>query len=654
MRRLLCISLFIIHLREFGCQNENFSKLGAVSKEVENKDVVSVAEFIGHTEDINDGSDSFVTSTELLEPITEPAVTTDMHQPQTLEPLELTTKQNKNATLLVLNVPAVNADDPHPLPDEVLNADPFSLDGATNTERAVDIPAENPVVPVVHTDSRSFSLVAEPDDDVLSSTVPIEEVVTTSATPKVPIISPALERRVLKEKEEATVPIVSSTTNIHPKTESTEDFFLSKEFHSIDAPIEPSEVAENPVTESGDIKDATSSSQSSLSGGGTTQSSEEKAFESFTNATGIIAERQDKEQSAITETSTTTIVSTNAAGTTVLDEEEPPFDQEKLSGLFEQDGSFIPDHLINQPSSQPMFPRVELPEESTEIIDDQQQRKMSVTSDLPTFPKSSDGHDESTTMTNAETVSTKHKLQQIKIQSTSSKSFVSVMSHVERTLNPNVEDPSIPVESGVGLRPNQHEASISATTFSSEPENKPSLESESWPTHATTAEVIIGVVRTETESATKSAAKAMPELSTQPILKTELRQKLEIQPKPWPEPQLELTPEPEWIPQPTALPHPELGQKSHAVPEVATLKPDPRLQQQSELKLQPPTATVSNASEPELEPHKQPEPKLQPNVGFEPTAARPEPEPQLQPAPKPQPQPEPELQPQPEPEIQPT
>ncbi|VDK84066.1 unnamed protein product [Cylicostephanus goldi] len=52
-----------------------------------------------------------------------------------------------------------------------------------------------------------------------------------------------------------------------------------------------------------------------------------------------------------------------------------PFDQDKLSAVFEQDGSFIPDHLSNPPASEPVFPRVELPEESAELIGGDQRAK---------------------------------------------------------------------------------------------------------------------------------------------------------------------------------------------------------------------------------------------------------------------------------------
>ncbi|RCN34211.1 hypothetical protein ANCCAN_19954 [Ancylostoma caninum] len=80
---------------------------------------------------------------------------------------------------------------------------------------------------------------------------------------------------------------------------------------------------------------------------------------------------------ASTSTEASTSTSTTQTTTTItIDEDAAPFDQEKLSGLFEQDGSFIPEHLTNESSFEPVFPRVELPEESTEIISGQRPKQV--------------------------------------------------------------------------------------------------------------------------------------------------------------------------------------------------------------------------------------------------------------------------------------
>ncbi|KAE9418467.1 hypothetical protein Angca_001810 [Angiostrongylus cantonensis] len=613
--RLLCIliPLLIIHLAEVGCQNEKLSKIfDLVPKEVLNEDAINSAEFVGNTHEVNEGSDSFVTSTELLEPITtESTVTTDRHQTQTLEPLELTTAQDNNATVQVPNVPAVNADDTHPLPPEVLVADPFSFDEAANVEHNVDVSPVAPVVPVVHKNNTSFSTVTESDDNFFPSTMVREEVTTTAATVNVPVFPSALERRVLKEKEEATVPIISSATNAQFEAETIENFPSSTESHLTDASIEPIEVAVNPMAESDDFKDATLNSDVSLSSDSTTDLSEAKTPDVFAHASKTTEEEEGEEHSAFTERNPVTISSTATTETTVLDEDEPPFDQEKLSGLFEQDGSFIPDHLINQPPSAPMFPRVELPEESTEIINDQQQKKMSTTTGLPMISVSSDDHENSAAMTNFETVSTKHKLQQIIIHTSSPKDFVNEVFQTAGTLSPTFEQPRFPVESSAASTLSQGDVFPSAAASTSpELESEHSIEFNTWPTLIPTSEVTFAVTKPELDLATPDP-EAIVESSRQPTLESEVRHRPETQPQPI----LKLSQESE----PTARPNFKLEFQPQPSLEPAAPKMEPEPQPQAE-----PQAVGDPSPMPELKP--EPEPTL-PDSASQPKS---EPQPKLE------------------------
>ncbi|VDM56988.1 unnamed protein product [Angiostrongylus costaricensis] len=582
-----------------------------VPKEVLNEDAISAAELVGNTDEVNEGSDSFVTSTELLELITsESAVTTDRHQTQTLEPLELTTVQDNNATLQVLNVPAVNADDTHPLPVEVLVADPFSFDETARAEHNVDVSAVAPVVPVVHKNNASFSSVIESDDDFFPSTVVAEEMTTTAATVNVPVFPPALERRVLKEKEEAAVPVISSTTNAHFEAETMENFPSSTEFHLTDASIEPTEVVVNPMAESDNFKDATLNPEVSLSSDSTTDLSETKTPDVFAHASTTTEEQQGEDDSVFTEANPATISSTATTETTVLDEDEPPFDQEKLSGLFEQDGSFIPDHLINQPPSAPMFPRVELPEESTEIINDQQQKKMSTTTGLPMISVSSDDHEDSVAMTDFETMSTKYKLQQIIIHASSPKPFVNEVSQTAGTLSPIFEEPRFPIESGVGSTLSQGDAFTSAVASNSpQLKSEHSIEFNTWPTLIPTAEMTFAVTNPESDPATPDP-EAILESSRQPI-ESEVRHRPETQPQlePQPQPILELSQKPE----PTARPHFKLE-----------LEPQPSLE--------PAVPKLEPESQPQLEPQAvadpSPIPKPEPTLQVRPSQPVSEPQPE--------------------------
>uniref|UniRef100_A0A158P952 SEA domain-containing protein n=1 Tax=Angiostrongylus cantonensis TaxID=6313 RepID=A0A158P952_ANGCA len=568
-------------------QNEKLSKIfDLVPKEVLNEDAINSAEFVGNTHEVNEGSDSFVTSTELLEPITtESTVTTDRHQTQTLEPLELTTAQDNNATLQVPNVPAVNADDTHPLPPEVLVADPFSFDEAANVEHNVDVSPVAPVVPVVHKNNTSFSTVTESDDNFFPSTMVREEVTTTAATVNVPVFPSALERRVLKEKEEATVPIISSATNAQFEAETIENFPSSTESHLTDASIEPIEVAVNPMAESDDFKDATLNSDVSLSSDSTTDLSEAKTPDVFAHASKTTEEQEGEEHSAFTETNPVTISSTATTETTVLDEDEPPFDQEKLSGLFEQDGSFIPDHLINQ---------------------------MSTTTGLPMISVSSDDHEDSAAMTNFETVSTKHKLQQTQqIHTSSSKDFVNEVFQTAGTLSPTFEQPRFPVESSAASTLSQGDVFPSAAASTSpELESEHSIEFNTWPTLIPTSEVTFAVTEPELDLATPDP-EAIVESSRQPTLESEVRHRPETQPQPI----LKLSQESE----PTARPNFKLEFQPQPSLEPAAPKMEPEPQPQAE-----PQAVGDPSPMPELKP--EPEPTL-PDSASQPKS---EPQPKLE------------------------
>ncbi|ETN85549.1 hypothetical protein NECAME_01440 [Necator americanus] len=181
--RLLCVLLIAAHFRISLCQDENTSDIFDRSPE----DVVGAGDFIGRTDEINEG-------VKLL------------FQEHTVEPLELTTRfdKNLNSSIQVLNIPS-NADGMQPLPEEAMAADPFSLDEVTTTVKTSESPMVTPVVPIIHEEASTMHEVPLTHSIMMDTRMmtSMEPATTTmSATTESAPAVPTLEGRVLKEKEE--------------------------------------------------------------------------------------------------------------------------------------------------------------------------------------------------------------------------------------------------------------------------------------------------------------------------------------------------------------------------------------------------------------------------------------------------------------------
>ncbi|KAK6010287.1 hypothetical protein OSTOST_24697 [Ostertagia ostertagi] len=170
---------------------------------MESRDVIGPSDFLGRTEEINEGSDSFAISTAMVEPLTEPtAVTTTKPDLRTEEPLLLTTRADKNTTAIPTAIVPSSHEHSQPLPEEAVAADPFSMDEEPSTEQTPGMPVIVPVVPVIPSTNDSIVTLLEPHNDSMSTTeAPEETDVTTMFGPHVPVVQ-TLEGRVLKEKEE--------------------------------------------------------------------------------------------------------------------------------------------------------------------------------------------------------------------------------------------------------------------------------------------------------------------------------------------------------------------------------------------------------------------------------------------------------------------
>ncbi|EYC42303.1 hypothetical protein Y032_0536g3105 [Ancylostoma ceylanicum] len=230
--RLLCVLLIAAQFTVSLSQDENAKDIFEPSSM---DDVVGPADFVGRTEEINEGSDSFAISTAMLEPITEPTTTAaPKHEENTVEPLELTTRidKNLNSTVQLPIIPS-SGEGTQPLPEEAMAADPFSLDEATTTIKTTsEQPLVAPVVPVIRDNNESIAIDRLlPQNTPLETTTSSKEATTTvpaSSTPSAPIILPTLEGRVLKEKEdEASTSIRDRTTDVHVGTETTEVPFVT-------------------------------------------------------------------------------------------------------------------------------------------------------------------------------------------------------------------------------------------------------------------------------------------------------------------------------------------------------------------------------------------------------------------------------------------
>ncbi|RCN25876.1 hypothetical protein ANCCAN_28409 [Ancylostoma caninum] len=204
--RLLCVLLIAAQFTVSLSQDENAKDIFEPSSSMD--DVVGPADFVGRTEEINEGSDSFAISTAMLEPITEPTTAAaPKHEENTVEPLELTTRvdKNLNSTVQLPIIPS-SGERTQPLPEEAMAADPFSLDETTTTAKTTSEQSLTaPVVPVIrdNNDSIAIDRLSPPSSPVETSTASEEATTTTPAsTPSAPVLLPTLEGRVLKEKEE--------------------------------------------------------------------------------------------------------------------------------------------------------------------------------------------------------------------------------------------------------------------------------------------------------------------------------------------------------------------------------------------------------------------------------------------------------------------
>ncbi|KIH59805.1 hypothetical protein ANCDUO_09953 [Ancylostoma duodenale] len=485
-------------------QDENAKDIFEPSSSID--DVVGPADFVGRTEEINEGSDSFAISTAMLEPITEPTtaaapkheVSRQFSEPvyfhsyllssnfsysmeNTVEPLELTTRVDKNLSSTVqLPIIPSSAEGTQPLPEEAMAADPFSLDETTTT---------------VKTNFRAIAGQWTVHD---------------------------LRRTEVFEKEFIefyiqTAPVVPTSTSIR---DSTTDFHMGRE---TTAP---------PFVTSATTENQEEAATAGVVAGMTHDGSE--AEEAHTQEVDVTIDAEvttptlDSEAttselpaSPTTEASTSTST-TQATTTTTIDEDAAPFDQDKLSGLFEQDGSFIPEHLTNESSFEPVFPRVELPEESTEIISGPRPKQTTSTSapELPSFvvdsqPTTVEVHIQDTTpaTTTAGTQFT-HQLQPIVIQPIVTKTTINEVLQMSR-------QPETDSDEGRHLTP--------VLQTSTEKEAK---QEESAPTTTST------VQETSTEPTTSPTTQPVPEPTS-----------TASSPVPEPAPESQATPQPEPGPQ---------------------------------------------------------------------------------------------------------
>ncbi|WKX89886.1 hypothetical protein Q1695_009043 [Nippostrongylus brasiliensis] len=554
-------------------------------------DVIGPSDFMGQPEEINEGSDSFAISTAMIEPLTEPTTTTALPKERTVEPLVLTTTVEKNAT--VHNPSASTGhDESPPLPDEAMAADPFSVEEEPFVI-ATDQPVVAPVVPAVTSEATST---ASPPS-FAPSTMTTMETATAEFSPTAPVIQPTLEGRALKEKEEEVIVTSSMPTSSGP---------LATESESLDVPStsEKHDEEDHKATEGTTVSDA---------------------MESATTAAEIPPSTPSKEEAPPTTSSLGTsakMMTESAASPTTASsafDEDAPFDQEKLSGLFEQDGSFIPEHFINQPSSEPVFPRVELPEESEEILNGRKNTNAGstittgITEVHETTPTTSTA--DSTTITVPQP------------------SVVFLPIDVEATTKPKMSHDSEEAhhsseisDATTGDMETLSASSPSAPKAEPEPAPEPVPEPKPEPTAEPAPEPAA-------EPTAEPAAEHIPDLSVEHPTTTVLatpEPKPEPEPEPQPEPRPEPTshaePEPEHRPEPEPKSEPEPEPHPHAEPE-----PHPEPEPKAEPEPVAETTTVSDHDhhhEPEPEPEPKAEPEPEPNHEQSPHARPPQPEPE--------------------------
>ncbi|VDM82565.1 unnamed protein product, partial [Strongylus vulgaris] len=273
-----------------------------------------------------------------------------------------------------------------------------------------------------------------------------------------------------------------------------------------------------------------------------------------------------------TTTRAASTTASNDLSTTTIDEDAEPFDLEKLSGVFEQDGSFIPDHLVNQPSVEPVFPRVELPEESTELIGGDQRAKQttttsttssissSSTTEQPTFVLDSkpttvlvDFHQDQATSTAAPKADLPFnpQLHPIVIQPIVTKTTINEVFQISR-------QPGIDSDDGPRLVPVQHTEIL------------PKQEETSTSSQSVTQEVITTPL-THTEEEQTVAPTTSTTSTAVPVQF----------------PVFEHIPQPEPGPRPEPAPQPEPEPSSESRPQPAVPQPEPEPQPQPEAPLQP-------------------------------------------------------------------
>ncbi|CAJ0593899.1 unnamed protein product [Cylicocyclus nassatus] len=628
--RLLTLLVLVAHFIASNAQDENASD---IFEPASIDDVDGPADFAGRTEEINEGSDAFVISTAVLEP--EPTtVTAPKKEEHTVEPLELTTLSDKglNTTIQVGNVPPNGHEGTSPLPEEAMAADPFSLD-----DQAKTITTEQPLVAPVVTvtrESATNSSTAEPTTQIAFITGAVDDGPSLPAV--IPIIAPTLEGRVLKEKEDEIQSAIRSTTTteLPPLAQTTELPSI------ITAPASESQ-EEGKSNEEISAVTATTAAKSEenaqTSAGIDMVSHDITATEATTSEQPVTSELPATTTTTTATTTTTTTgaittTTTTTERTTTIDEDgEPsadgsePFDQDKLSAVFEQDGSFIPDHLANQPTSEPVFPRVELPEESAELIGGDQRAKQTTSTSTSVTPST----EKATFVMDSQPTTVILDFHQDETTTPAAKKEEEPSPPTLRTLRPiiiqpidtktNVNDFQVGQQSG---------AQLGDIMMPTQPTDFMAKQ-EVFTTTSTT------IQETTTETTTTSAAPVPVVFVNQP--------QPEPAPRPEPEPSAE-TPRPDPEPLPAVESPVQTQPQPQPEPEP---QPQPQPQPEPEPEPQPQPEPV-----PERQPQPQPEPEPQPQPQPEPSR-EPEPGPTLLARP-PQPAPEPEPQPEPEPEPRPT
>ncbi|KJH53295.1 hypothetical protein DICVIV_00418 [Dictyocaulus viviparus] len=420
-----------------------------------------------------------------------------------------------------------------------------------------------PVTPEVHAVDESFISAREPMLNSSSfSTVP-EKMATTLTSSKIEDkaikhaslrlqiaavddesdddVITTIHTTTLQGKNEVTTTVRIPTTEADTDVENIEFSEATEEIHSKATSVESSTIKEAVQEFTTVITSNTGPSSiiTTINDGTRTVSASATPSESFVDTDKTTTNFAKLAKMGLPSESSSTAHSDALANqSSTTDEDALPFDQEKLSGIFEQDGSFIPEHFDREVPSESDISRVKLPEESTEIINDPRQKKMNTTTepqpfivDTEPFSLSSDVHDES-----IQTSSTMSSLHQVTIQPTASKNIDSEMSSVAENLEPSPKG----TQSIESSSHHQETSSTASASLSAQSNIQTSTESELQSTIMSTTKSTTNIIITSSES--QPSTNILPETTSTSVPQhmlgstTDAREESESQTQP--EPQL--------------------------------------------------------------------------------------------------------------------